>query len=301
MGVEYLASLFPVDEKECTFVVESESTETKYIVDTQSMRLFAEDVHRADANCLCQKKKFILTATVPTESVSVVLRHRKSSRCESLRCCVRRQNSEQTRRRHSLEAGPPLHGIGSKIETRFDCFALRAVWRVKALQKRRAQPLAKKDSTCIFGHGYPVGLDTTRRCSSVDSSVATNQVAVVTPKASTFKNGIEDLAGSAALVRFKLQRIFAARETSSLRCKTPSGFGKLTLGATGIEVQGPLEATPNERLDDALGLETSLTLAAPAAGYRDPTPSTALGKRADGTLVQKAGRTVTFLPILQDE
>ena len=63
------ASLFPVDEKECTFVVENESTETKYIVDTQSMRLFglctdhamcsdhAKDVHRADANRLCKKKK----------------------------------------------------------------------------------------------------------------------------------------------------------------------------------------------------------------------------------------------------
>ena len=68
MGVEYLATLFPVDAKECTFVVENESTETKYIVDAQSMRLFglcndhamcsdrAEDVHRADANRLCQKK-----------------------------------------------------------------------------------------------------------------------------------------------------------------------------------------------------------------------------------------------------
>ena len=39
-GVEYLATLFPVDAKECTFVVENESTETKYIVDTQFMRLF---------------------------------------------------------------------------------------------------------------------------------------------------------------------------------------------------------------------------------------------------------------------
>ena len=66
MGVEYLATLFPVDVKECTFVVENECTETKYIVDTQSMRIFglcndhamcsdrAEDVHRADANRLCQ-------------------------------------------------------------------------------------------------------------------------------------------------------------------------------------------------------------------------------------------------------
>ena len=36
MGVENLAVLFPVDEKECTFVVENECSETKYIVDTQS-------------------------------------------------------------------------------------------------------------------------------------------------------------------------------------------------------------------------------------------------------------------------
>ena len=67
MGVEYLAALFLVEEKQCTFVVENECIETKYIVDTQSMRLFglcndhakcsdrAEDVHRADANRLCQK------------------------------------------------------------------------------------------------------------------------------------------------------------------------------------------------------------------------------------------------------
>ena len=69
IGVEYLAALFPVEEKQCTFVVENECIETKYIVDTQSMRLFglcndhamcsgrAEDVHRADANRLCQKKR----------------------------------------------------------------------------------------------------------------------------------------------------------------------------------------------------------------------------------------------------
>ena len=68
MGVENLATLFPVDVKKCTFVFENACTETKYIVDTQSMRLFglcndhamcsdrAEDVHRADANRLCQKQ-----------------------------------------------------------------------------------------------------------------------------------------------------------------------------------------------------------------------------------------------------
>ena len=38
----------------------------------------------------------------------------------------------------------------------------------------------------------------------------------------------------------------------------------------------------NERFDDALDLGTSLTLAAPAAGDRDPTPSSAMGKGAGG-------------------
>ena len=67
MGVENLAALFLVEEEQCTFVVENECTETKYIVDTQSMRLFGlcndhamcidhvEDVHRADANRLAKK------------------------------------------------------------------------------------------------------------------------------------------------------------------------------------------------------------------------------------------------------
>ena len=56
MGVEHLMTLFPVETKDFQFVVENESRETKYKVDTQSMRLFglrndhAEDVHRADAN-----------------------------------------------------------------------------------------------------------------------------------------------------------------------------------------------------------------------------------------------------------
>ena len=51
-------SLFLVEAKDFKFVEENESRETKYKVDTQSMRLFglrndcAEDVHRADANRL---------------------------------------------------------------------------------------------------------------------------------------------------------------------------------------------------------------------------------------------------------
>ena len=55
MGVEHLMTLFPLATKDFKFVVEIESRETKYKVDTQSMRLFglrndhAEDVHRADA------------------------------------------------------------------------------------------------------------------------------------------------------------------------------------------------------------------------------------------------------------
>ena len=61
MGVEHLMTLFPVEAKDFQFVLENESRETKYIVDTQSMRLFglrndhAEDVHRADANRLKKK------------------------------------------------------------------------------------------------------------------------------------------------------------------------------------------------------------------------------------------------------
>ena len=137
-----------------------------------------------------------------------------------------------------------------------------------------------------------MGLDTTRRSSSINS-LAADQTSLVTPKASSLKNGIEDLAGSAELVRFQFQRIFAARETS-LRYNEPSASRNLALGTTGIEVQGSLEATQNERFNDASDFGTSLTLAAPAAGYRDPTPSSTLGKRARGTLMRKA----TFSPIL---
>ena len=62
MGVESLKTLFPAEAKDVQFVVENESRETKYKVDTQSTRLFglrndhAEDVHRADANRLGKKK-----------------------------------------------------------------------------------------------------------------------------------------------------------------------------------------------------------------------------------------------------
>ena len=58
MGVEHLMTLFPAEAKHFQFVVENECRETKYKVDSQSMRLFglrndhAEDVHRADANRL---------------------------------------------------------------------------------------------------------------------------------------------------------------------------------------------------------------------------------------------------------
>ena len=62
MGVEHLMTLFPVETKDFQFVVENDGTETKYIFDTQSMRLVglrndhAEDVHRADANRLKNKR-----------------------------------------------------------------------------------------------------------------------------------------------------------------------------------------------------------------------------------------------------
>ena len=39
-GVEHLMSLFPVEAKDFQFVFGNESRETKYKVDTQSMRLF---------------------------------------------------------------------------------------------------------------------------------------------------------------------------------------------------------------------------------------------------------------------
>ena len=61
MGVEHLMTLFPVETKDFQFVVENENRDTKYKVDTQSMRLFglrnddAEDVHRADAARLEEK------------------------------------------------------------------------------------------------------------------------------------------------------------------------------------------------------------------------------------------------------
>ena len=134
-----------------------------------------------------------------------------------------------------------------------------------------------------------MGLDTTRRSSSIDSTVAADQESIVTPEASSFKNGIEDLAGLAAHVRFKFQRIFAARETSYLRCNELNAPRNMALGTTGIEMQGSLEATQNQRFAHASDPGTSLTLEAPAAGYRDPTPNSALGKRADSTLMQETG------------
>ena len=247
---------------------------------------------------MIQSLFFILTATVTDESVSVVLRHRKSSGCESLRSCVRRQNSEQTSSCHSSEASPPLHGIGSKVETRISSLTIMAVWRVEARWQRRGQPLEQRHGACILGHGYPVGLDTTRRYSSIDSTVAADQESIVATEASSFKNGIEDLAGSAALVRFEFQRIFAARETSDLRCNEPSAPRNMALGTTGIEMQGSLEATQNQRFADADDLGTSLTWVAPAAGYRDPTPNSAMGKRADSTLMQETGGAAPSFPIL---
>ena len=132
-----------------------------------------------------------------------------------------------------------------------------------------------------------MGLDTTRRSSSIDTAVAADQESIVAPEASSFKHGIEDLAGSAALVRLKLRRICAARETSCLCFNEPSAPRNMALGTTGIEIQCSLEATQNERFAGASDLGTSLTWVAPSAGYRDPTPSSALGERADSTLMQE--------------
>ena len=68
LGVGHLMSLFPVEAKDFQ-LVENESRETKYKVDTQSMRLFGllndhtEDVHRADANRLGEEKSTLCGQT----------------------------------------------------------------------------------------------------------------------------------------------------------------------------------------------------------------------------------------------
>ena len=103
------------------------------------------------ARTMNQSLFFVLTPTVTNESASVVLRHRKSSRCESMCSCVGRQNSEQASSCHSSKAGSPLHRIGSKAAARGSSFTIRAVGPFDALQKRGAQPLAKRHGACISG------------------------------------------------------------------------------------------------------------------------------------------------------
>ena len=82
MGVEHLMTLFPVETKDFQFVVENESRETKYKVDTQSMRLFglrndhAEDVHRADANRLDRKNKFNFSTTQKLKQLETTCNNR---------------------------------------------------------------------------------------------------------------------------------------------------------------------------------------------------------------------------------
>ena len=101
-------------------------------------------------------------AAVVNECFSVVLTHRRSSTCESLR-----QDSEQTGPCHPTEVCPPLHCFGP--------FPVRLVGQVETFKKRRAQPLAKGDSASFLGHGNPVGFHTARWAPSIDSSVATNR------------------------------------------------------------------------------------------------------------------------------
>ena len=63
MGDEQLTTLFPVETTDFEFVVENEGRQSKYILNAQSLRLFglrndnAEDVRRADANCLKKDNK----------------------------------------------------------------------------------------------------------------------------------------------------------------------------------------------------------------------------------------------------
>ena len=182
--------------------------------------------------------------------------------------CIRRQDPEQTGPCHPMETCPPHHGFGSKLEPCFGRFPVRVVWRVETVEKRRAQqPLAKRDSACFFGHGNRVSFDAAKWAPSIDSSVATNKAL----ESKTWRD------------RPRLP----ALNSNGFPQHEPSAPRKLPLNATGTEVQGPLEASQHERFDDALGLATSLTLAAPAAGSRDLTPSTVSGKRAKGTRMQQ--------------
>ena len=226
---------------------------------------------------------FVLTATVST------------AKAPDASCCAPvSEGRTLSKRALAIRLRQARHCTGSapKSQPAVPVSQPGDVGPVEAFQKRGAQPRIKRHGACILGHGLSVGLDTTRRSSSINSTVAADQTSLVTPKASSLKNRIEDLARSATLVPFQFQRIFAARETSCLRCNEPSASRNLALGTTGIEVQGSLEATQNERFNDASDFGTSLTLAAPAAGYRDPTSSSTLGKRARGTLMRKA----TFFP-----
>ena len=77
----------------------------------------------------------------------------------------------------------------------------------------------------------------------------------------------------------------------------------MSLGATGIEVLGPLEANPTAIRwpfwYQVTG--TSLTLAEPAVGFWDPTPSTTLGERAGGTLKRQTGPLRSLLQFFMAE
>ena len=180
---------------------------------------------------------FILTAAIANECVTVVLGHCRSSRRVALHSCIRKQDPEQSGPCHSTETCPPLHKIGSKMEP----------WTVSSGELKLSRRDGHKDNACILGHGNPVRFDPSRWASSIDSSVATNKVLFDVSKAQTLKNGIKNLARSAAFVRFKLKRILA-RETSCLRCKKTSAPRKLPLGATGIKIQGPLRMSASMAL-----------------------------------------------------
>ena len=55
-SVEHLMSLFPVEAKDFQFVVENESKEAKYKVDTQSMRLFGLRNDIVRRTCIVQMR-----------------------------------------------------------------------------------------------------------------------------------------------------------------------------------------------------------------------------------------------------
>ena len=236
--------------------------------------------------CANGKHFFVLTATISSESVST------AKAPDASRCAPVSEGRTLSNRALAIRLRQGRHCTGSapKWQPAVPVSQSGDVGPIEALRKRGAQPQQRGTAHAFSGMAFLWA--STRRGGPPASTPLWPPIERLS--ASSLKNRIEDLARSATLVPVQFQRIFAARETSCLRCNEPSASRNLALGTTGIEVQGYLETTQNERFNDASDFGTSLTLAAPAAGYRDPTPNSTLDKRALGTLMRKA----TFSPIL---